>query len=106
MTWFLDFDVTDHIINDIDLFCRMKNLDNTISISVAKTGQNFTVTHVDEIDSLYGMDKICTIKEVLIVPNLRRNLLSAGHIEKAGLKIVFNNRVAVKSNNGTIIAIG
>lgn len=84
----------------------MRRLDNTISIDVAKTEQNLTTSHIGKTDCLYGIGNTCTITTlVLFVPNLRQNLLLAGRIEKAGLKIVFNDGTAVISNNGTVIAI-
>jgi len=66
-------------------------------------------THTGEIDCSFNSNwNICkfTIKDVLFVPKLRRNLLSAGKIEKAGMEIFINNGKVTIKNKGHTIASG
>lgn len=66
-------------------------------------------THTGEIDCSFNLNSdTCkfTIKDVLFVPKLRRNLLSEGKIEKAGMEIIINNGKVTIKNKGHVIASG
>jgi len=107
--WFLDSDSTDHLINDKSLLSRSKHLLNNILIGVAKSNLNMCATHIGEIDCSFNSNSnICkfTNKDVLFVPKLRRNLLSAGKIEKAGMEISMNNGKVTIKNKGSVVASG
>lgn len=49
MSWFLDFDASDHLINDERYFSVSKELDHSITISVAKSRENLQAFKVNEI---------------------------------------------------------
>lgn len=107
--WYLDSGASDHIINDINLFSRLIPLDKTIEIGVAKTGQALVATHIGEIECYCNVKskiRICTIKEVLFVPDLRRNLLLAGRVEKVCFNIIMKNGKTLISYNGKTLIIG
>lgn len=66
-------------------------------------------THTGEIDCSFNSNSNIyklTIKDVLFVLKLRRNLLSAGKIEKASTEIIINDgKISIK-NKGNVIASG
>lgn len=94
VNWFLDSCLTDHFINDKSLFSRSRPFSNNIVIGIAKSNQKIYASHICEINCLFNLNlNICkfTIKDVLFVSNLRRNLLYAGKIEKAGMEIIISS---------------
>lgn len=107
MAWFLDSGASDHLVNDESYFSVSSELNSPITISVAKSGESLQAFKVGEINvsqTLNGKIVRCVIKNVLYVPHLRKNLLSAGKIEQNGLSIVLNNGKAEIHNKNDQVA--
>ena len=64
------------------------------------------VGNIKVISDVYGKNVECTIKNVLYVPTLRRNLLSVKRLEMASVKVVFNNGQVKLYNNEGLLGIG
>lgn len=91
---YIDSGCTDHMVNQKEIFSSLLILKNPIHIAVAKNNDFLLAIGVGNIKviSNLGTEKVdCTIKNVLYVPNLRRNLLSVKKLEMSDMKILFEN---------------
>ena len=89
MTWILDSGATEHLCNDERWFTTLEKLDPPISIAIAKDDQTLSASHIGTISVTHDTGKVLSIQNVLLVPNLRANLLSVPKITKAGMNVVF-----------------
>lgn len=110
LTFCIDSACTDHLVNCKDYFNDCIMLKNPIKIAVAKDGDYMEAVGIGNILAIskVGNKTIkCTIKNVLYVPKLRRNLLSVKQLESANLKVIFfRNEVKLIDKNKGIVAIG
>lgn len=93
----LDSGSTAHMVNDHKIF---KNLTKTNSeICVAKKGTKITAKGIGEIEM-----KECTLKDVLYVPDLSKNLLSVKAITENHGQVIFeNDKVHIMKENEKIL---
>ncbi|KAG5875944.1 hypothetical protein JTB14_037857 [Gonioctena quinquepunctata] len=93
MIWYVDSGASDHLTNDIKVLEDVKELEKPIKIGVAKAGEDLEGTHVGSIrvsNNVDGRIHKYTLLDVIYVPNLRKNLLSAGKIEEKGFRVDFH----------------
>ncbi|KAG5886959.1 hypothetical protein JTB14_011915 [Gonioctena quinquepunctata] len=93
MIWYVDSGASDHLTNDIQVLEDVKELEKPIKIGVAKAGEDLEGTHVGSIrvsNNVDGRIHNYTLLDVIYVPNLRKNLLSVGKIEKKGFRVDFH----------------
>lgn len=110
LTFFVDSGCTDHMVNQKQYFCDLVMLENPIKVAVAKDKEFLLAVGIGNIVA-YSIVKNqrlkCTIKNVLYVPNLRKNLLSVKKLEMSNMKVIFENGfVKLFDKNMKQIAIG
>lgn len=89
---FLDSGCTDHIVSNIEYFETYLPLKEPIPISIAKEGMIMNAVGIGTIKGIIICDNEripCILKNVLHVPNGRRNLLSVKKMEMTNFKILF-----------------
>lgn len=107
--WFIDSGASDHLVRDRELFSELRPLKKPVEIAVAKDGESIvakqsgTVKVVSVVD---GKSIDCTVNDVLYVPQLRCNLFSVLKVEKAGMRVVFEDGKAKIFNNSELVACG
>jgi len=110
LVWLLDSACTDHLIDDDQYFADSNDLTTPIDIGVAKSGHTISGTKIGNLSLISFVNinpfKKCYLKGVLYVKNLRRNLLSTGKLEMAGMKIIFGNGEAKIYRGTSLIAVG
>lgn len=110
LTFCVDSGCTDHLVNNKNYFDNLLMLKKPIKIAVAKNGNYMEAVGVGNIKVLSKLanEKIkCYIRNVLYVPNLRKNLLSVKKLESSNITVIFeNNKVKLLDKNRKIIAIG
>jgi len=96
ITWCLDSGASDHLVNTDAYFTQFDKLHSPIVIGVAKAGQDLKAFKKGQFEVFVeNTKKKIVIKNVLFVPNLRKNLLSASAITNGGLSIQLNHDEAV-----------
>lgn len=107
--FFIDSGCTDHLINDKSYFENLMMLKNPIRIAIAKDKHYIEAIGIGDIKVLsYVNDKAikCTIKNVLYVPSLKRNLLSVKRLEMYGIQVIFIDGKVKLLNGNDQIGIG
>lgn len=108
--FFIDSGCTDHMVNEKCYFSDLIMLSNPIQIAVAKNDKFLLATGVGNIEVISYVNNQatnCVLKNVLFVPNLRKNLLSVKRLEMANIKVVFNEGfVKIIHKEQGLIAIG
>lgn len=90
--WVLDSGAADHQISTDVYFTEEKTLDRPVDIIVAKQGVSMKATKIGKLfaTTYVRENKTCiTLKEVLYVPELRKNLLSIRKMAQAGVEVKF-----------------
>lgn len=98
----LDSGATQHMVNDKRYFDELKSIDK-IEISVAKRNQCISAKHQGEISVKTfhdGDDSVKTMKNVLLVNDLKCNLMSIRSLTKNGYRVVFEGDDAYASIDG------
>lgn len=110
LSFYIDSGCTDHMINDKRYFSNLIMLNKPIKIAVAKDRDFLNAIAVGSIiaySNVNGSSVKCNIKNVLYVPDLRKNLLSVKKLEMFGLKVVFEEgNVKILDRNGILIGLG
>ncbi|KAF2890377.1 hypothetical protein ILUMI_15796, partial [Ignelater luminosus] len=104
LKFFVGSGCTDHLVKDDSYFSFYVPLKKSIKIAVAKNGGFINASGVGNIKavSYFAKKKTeCEIKNVLHVPELRRNLLSVKKLEMNGMTVKFENgEVKLLNKNG------
>ncbi|KAG5869306.1 hypothetical protein JTB14_024765 [Gonioctena quinquepunctata] len=107
MIWYVDSGASDHLTNDIQVLEDVKELEKPIKIGAAKAEEDLEGTHVGSIrvsNNVDGRIHSYTLLDVIYVPNLRKNLLSVGKIEKKGFKVDFyNQQILIMKGNEILV---
>lgn len=109
LLFYIDSGCTDHLVNDKKYFSELLMLKNPIKIAVAKSNNYMEAIGVGEIKAISfvdGKEVKCTIKNVLFVPNLRKNLLSVKRLEMSDVTVVFENGQVLLFDNNKLLGIG
>lgn len=110
LKFYIDSGCTDHMVNEKSYFTDIIMLTKPIKIAVAKNEDFLLAIGIGNINviSYVGKRKYnCTIKNVLYVPKLRKNLLSVKRLEISNMQVNFENaQVKLKDETGCLIAIG
>ncbi|KAF2889798.1 hypothetical protein ILUMI_16375, partial [Ignelater luminosus] len=110
LKFFVDSGCTDHLVKDDSYFSCYVPLKKSIKIAVAKNGGFINAIGVGNIKavSYFAKKKTeCEIKNVLHVPELRRNLLSVKKLEINGMTVKFENgKVKLLNKNGDCFGSG
>lgn len=107
--WYIDSAATDHLVNDLELFSTIEDIESPIKIYVAKTKEFLIASKRGSIfvnlESCSSF-KTAEIKNVLYVKELRHNLLSVQRLVKEGLKVVFDENTATIEKQSIALAYG
>lgn len=98
----LDSGATQHMVNDNRYFDRLEDIDE-VQISVAKKNQKISARQRGEIlvKTFHdGDSSVKTIQDVLLVKDLKCNLMSIRSLTKKGYRIAFEGDYAYASING------
>lgn len=109
LSFYVDSGCTDHIVNDASIFSSFMELKEQINISVAKQGECMIATGIGTISTYLVVNNVktyCTLKNVLYVPNSRRNLLSVKKLERNNNSVLFEDGQVKIINDGQVIGIG
>ncbi|KAI5747542.1 hypothetical protein M8J77_015823 [Diaphorina citri] len=107
--FFIDSGCTDHIVNSKEIFNNYIPLKNNINIQVAKNTETMNAVGIGTIFAtleLNGVHTKCELRNVLYVPNSRKNLLSVKRMEIAGMSVLFTNGEAKIMKNQKVIGAG
>ena len=90
--WIVDSAASSHMCNDINQFRNLKKLDVVKKI---KVGDGFMVEAKAEGTVMLHVltsnkEKVCKLHNVLLVPELKYNLLSVSKASRAGKKVLFD----------------
>lgn len=92
--FFMDSRCTDHLVNKKKYFFDLIMLKEPIKISITKNKDYLLAIGVGNIKVTSVVDckgTKCTIKNILFVPTLRKNLLPVKRLNMAEIKVIFEN---------------
>ena len=104
--WIIYSGSTAHMCSDRSLFQSFKNYKRSIQVGNSEFLEASGIGEVDIIARVQGRDTTITLKDVLFVPNILYNLVSASRCRKNGYKIVFENDKDGKTGLGRIVCEG
>lgn len=101
----LDSGATDHLVNEIDLFTSVEDLEIPLKISIAKKGESIFATKKGSIEMVTNLGLKGTLNNVLYAPEIPHNLLSVRRIQEAGMNVIFSKTggVVIKRGNQKIL---
>ena len=105
----MDSGATEHQIYDEKVFASSRVLKSPVIMNVAKDKETMKAVRTGNIQATSKVGETITklnIKNVLYIPEVRRNLLSIDRMVKAGLEVKFQNeRKAIIRNRGDTIGV-
>lgn len=105
LTWCIDSGCSNHLVNSRRVFSTYDVLEKPQKIYSAKNGVELEAIGIGSIEAICKFTKCkVTIKNVLHVPDVRKNLLSVSKMEDNNLKVVFTKgRVEAYSENKLLL---
>lgn len=107
--WYIDSGCSDHLVNDKSLLEDLRPLSDPIEIAIAKDGESITAKYsgtVKVVSRVGGKDSVCTVQNVLFVPELRCNLFSVMRIDEAGMRVVYEGGKVKIYHRSEVVASG
>lgn len=101
--WIVDTGATKHFCSDKDLFVDFSNASDGEFMG---NSSSFEVLGKGNVFLKLNSGKTLSLKNVLYVPSLLRNLISGALLNKAGVKLVFEGDRLVMSKNGEFVGKG
>ncbi|KAH9780112.1 CCHC-type domain-containing protein [Citrus sinensis] len=103
--WWIDSGATKHVCKDRSLFKSYKAMDDG---SVLYMGNSSTaiVKGKGNVQLEFTSGKTLTLTDVYHVPEVRKNLVSGGLLDKFGFKLVFESNKFILSKGGTFVGKG
>ena len=93
----IDSGTTSHMVKDINLFDDYETLSRPLLVEVGDKNKILAIAR----------GRVGTLRNVLHVPNLARNLISVKQLANDGCKVVFHGeKVILEDNNGVSTVIG
>nr|GFA90666.1 hypothetical protein [Tanacetum cinerariifolium] len=102
-SWWVDSRATRHVCNDQTMFKIYEPLDSMLYMGNHSTTQ---VKEKGKIDLVFTSSKTLTLKNVLHVPDVRKNLVSGSILNKFGFKLVFKSDKFILSKGGKFVGKG
>lgn len=106
MVWCVDSGATDHMVNSLEYFYSIEDLENPIEIAVAKSGVKLMATKIGTVKGTVHNGSECSVKNVLFVKDLSYNLFSIKRCEELGFKIVFDKATVSIMRENHVMAQG
>ena len=84
----IDSSVTRYVCKDKNLFKKIEPVEESMMLYM---GNSLTVVvkAKESIDIIFISEKILTLNDVYYIPEIRKNLVSGGLLNKFGFKLVF-----------------
>ena len=98
--WFLDSGASFHMIGDRDLFTDLDEKDLGVHIEMGDDGR-YSATSVNTISFERESSKPFILKDVMHVPGLKKNLISAAMLEDMGYDFFFSEGKAFLCSKAT-----
>ncbi|GJS35540.1 zinc finger, CCHC-type containing protein [Tanacetum coccineum] len=102
-SWWVDSRATRHVCNDQTMFKTYEPLDSMLYMGNHSTAQ---VKGKGKIDLVFTSGNTLTLKNVLHVPDVRKNLVSGSLLNKFGFKLVFESDKFILSKGGKFVGKG
>ena len=102
-SWWVDSGATRHVCNDQAMFKTYEPLDSMLYMGNQSTAQ---VKGKGKIDLVFTSGNTLTLKDVLHVPDVRKNLVSGSILNKFGFKLVFESDKFILSKGGKFVGKG
>lgn len=109
VTWYIDSGCSDHLANDKSLFVELEPLKCPVEIAIAKNDECIVAKHsgkVKVISKVNNKDLLCTIENVLFVPELRCNLFSVMRVDDAGMRVTYAEGEVAIYRGSELVASG
>ncbi|CAN1352537.1 Retrovirus-related Pol polyprotein from transposon TNT 1-94, partial [Linum perenne] len=103
--WIIDSGATKHFCSDKEQFTEFEAV-NTGEVVYMGNASSAQIKGKGKITLKLTSGKILSLSNVAFVPSLRRNLISAGLLIKAGMKLVLEADKLVISKNGIFVGKG
>ncbi len=98
LSWWLDSEVTHHLINSDKYFSNSVNLRNPIKINIGENGCSVLGIKVGNIRYKTNLGREVTIRNVIYAGELPHNLLSCSAMDRSGLTLRIANDLATTSD--------
>nr|GEV95900.1 retrotransposon protein, putative, Ty1-copia subclass [Tanacetum cinerariifolium] len=102
-SWWVDSGATRHVCNDQTMFKTYEPSDSMLYMGNHSTAQ---VKGNGKIDLMFTSGNTLTLKNVLHVPDVRKNLVSGSLLNKFGFKLVFEYDKFILSKGGKFVGKG
>ncbi|KAK9697052.1 hypothetical protein RND81_08G012000 [Saponaria officinalis] len=103
--WVLDIGASRHLCADKGLFAEFEEVADGDCVYMGNS-PSALITGKGKIFLKLTSGKTLALTNVLLVPSLRRNLVSGALLNKAGLKLIFEADKVVMSRNGEFVGKG
>jgi len=107
--WYVDSGASGHMVQGNYPVINKKGLKDPVVIRVAKDGLTMTACNVGEViayNEVNGVVNAIHLKNVLIIDDLKFNLLSVSRLEVNGYDIIFTQGKCLIIHNGVIVSQG
>lgn len=107
--WVLDSGATDHLVMADTPVVNRRKLSTPVSIGVAKSKVFLLAKEMGDVlaeTQVSGELRKLEIKDVLLVENLKHNLLSVPRLESRGFKVEFENGKCTVLDDKRIVVVG
>lgn len=103
--WWIDTDATKHMCGNRTLFTTYQIVGKGMSM-VMRNFPSSQVIGKGKIELWFTSEKTVTLREVLHVPDIRKNLISGSVLSKHGFKLVFESNKFVLTKNKMFVGKG
>lgn len=104
----IDSGASDHFVSESKNVQDKKYLNSPVNIKIAQKGNSIQALAFGIIECLSNLNIKCSLKDVLITPDIPNNLLSVGRLTDHELNVLFTKeKVTVfRATDNVIVAIG
>ncbi|XP_077246057.1 uncharacterized protein LOC143885902 [Tasmannia lanceolata] len=103
--WWIDTGASRHIAGDKNLFKHYEVVGDGMLLYMGNSSSTKVIGN-GTIELKFTSEKVITLKDVLHVPDIRKNLVSGALLSKHGFKMVFEADKFILSKNGMFVGKG
>ena len=103
--WWIDTGATRHICGDKNLFSEYKHMDDGEKLYMGNSSAS-NVEGKGNVLLKFTSGKVVTLTDVLLVPEIRKNLVSGPILCKKGFKLVFESDMFILTKAGMYVGKG
>ena len=100
--WWIDSRAIRHICGDRNSFVNFQKIESGEKLYMGNVSSSMVEGKGDVVLNLTSGKKL-TLMDVLFVPEIRKNLVSASLLSKKGIKLVFESDKLVLTKGGTFV---